>query len=68
MRESEKRSFKDTALIQDYLKKARHDIRKKNVTFYEGEDGSSIIRIKNDVSGVTRKEHTFPEYRRKDGD
>lgn len=68
MRESEKREFKVNAKVQKYLKEARYDFGEQNVTFYQGEDGSSIIRIKNDVSGVTRKEHTFPEYRRKDGD
>lgn len=68
MRESEKREFKDNEMIQEYLKKAKSDFGSKNVTFYQGEDGSSIIRIKNDASGVTRKEHTLPEYQRKLGD
>ena len=56
------------AEVANLIRKAESDCGKKNVTYFTGEDGSSIIRIKNSRGTVSRKEHTLPEHVRKNGD
>lgn len=68
MRPEEKRKFEADRLIKDYLSKAKKDFGEKNVKSETTSDGKVIITISNDVSTVSRKEHTHPEYMRKDGD
>lgn len=69
MREVEKREFSDNYLIQEYLKRAKSDFGEKNVSYTTIADGKKIlIEISNSEHSVQRKQHTMPEYLRKQGD
>ena len=54
--------------VEAFLQKAKNDFGENNVTYFKGDDGSTIIRISNSKKTLTRKEHKTPEFLRKDGD
>lgn len=68
MREAEKREFKDEKLIKDFLRKKGEDHGELTVEKAGTSDESDLIRLSNSEKTETRKEHTFPEYLRTQGD
>ena len=51
-------------MVEDYIRKGKSDFGENCVTTFTGEDGSTIIRIANSASSISRKEHTLPEHAR----
>ncbi len=51
-------------MVEEYVRKGKDDFGENRVTTYTGEDGSTIIRIANSATTISRKEHPLPEYQR----
>ncbi len=54
-------------MVEDYIRKGKLDFGENRVTTYSGDDGSTIIRIANSSTNISRKEHNTPEYFRTAG-
>ncbi len=67
MRESEKRIFEDSKLVQDFLKKVPDELGRE-VTSGVDSKGNFVITIKTSTGTVTRKQHKSPGCYRRVGD
>lgn len=50
--------------VEAYIERGKRDFGENHVTTFSGEDGSTIIRIENSATAVSRKEHQVPEHLR----
>lgn len=67
MRKDEERILLDTEVVKQFERQMKSTFGPKNVTV-SAKDNNIVFTISNGNKTITRKGHTFPEHRRKDGD
>lgn len=67
MRESEKRYYEDTQLVQDFLKKVSTELKRDVTTGFDS-NGNYTITIMTDSGPKTHKQHRSPDSYHRIGD